>query len=219
MQPTLIIGNKNYSSWSLRPWLLLKVSGIPFNEIKVPLYREDSREKLLEYSPSGKVPALQYDHITCWDSLAICEFIADQYPGLNLWPQDPGMKALARSITNEMHSGFFEIRNLLPMNCRARTNVKQISPKLQGEIDRVCAIWNDCRSRYGADGNFLFGPFTIADAMYAPVATRFITYGIKFGKPEGQYVDTILSLPAMQEWLAEAAAEKEVIQEYEIKTP
>ena len=172
----LIIGNKNYSSWSLRPWLLLKEKGISFEETKIPLYIEGSKEQLLKYSPSGKVPALTHDGTTVWDSLAICEYISELYPEKGCWPEETEARALARSISNEMHSGFFAIRNTLHMNCRKKIIFAQITPELEADIKRICETWRFCRDKYSQAGEFLFGSFSIADAMYAPIVLRFNSY-------------------------------------------
>jgi len=212
----LIIGNKNYSSWSLRPWLLLKENSIEFSETKIPLYQPDSTEQILQYSPSAKVPAFSHDQTNVWDSLAICEYIADLYPEKQCWPADIDKRAWARSVSHEMHSGFFNIRNSMPMNCRASIDFSPISPELQTEIDRVCEIWRNCRSAHKTEGPFLFGAFTIADAMYAPVVLRFQSYGIKVEATEKQYMDNLLSLASLQEWIAEGIKEEEIIAESEI---
>jgi glutathione S-transferase len=215
MNPTLIIGNKNYSSWSLRPWVLLKVFDVPFEEIRIPLYLPGWKEKLMIYTPACKVPVLKHNDVTSWDSLAICEYLADHYPNLDLWPKDVMSKAHARSISNEMHSGFFEIRNLLPMNCRLKTKYDQITPELQEDIRRLVEIWRDCRTRFSSDGDFLFGPFSIADAMYAPVVLRFSSYGIDVGDIARDYMENILELDAMKKWITAAKEEKEIIDSYE----
>ncbi|AOY90332.1 glutathione S-transferase [Marinobacter salinus] len=212
----LVIGNKNYSSWSLRPWLLLREFGIPFSEVKIPLYAEGSKETLLRYSPSGKVPAFCHENITVWDSLAICEFVADLYPEKNIWPPKLEDKALARSVSNEMHSGFFAIRNSLPMNCRKQMVFHPMTESLKSEIDRVCEIWRVCRSRHSEKGPFLFGEFSIADAMYAPIVLRFNSYGITVGSTESEYMSTVLSLSSLKEWIAEGVAEKEFLADCEV---
>lgn len=213
----LIIGNKNYSSWSLRPWLLMMEKSIPFKETMIPLCIEGSKGKRLKYSPSGKVPALEHDGTTVWDSLAICEYISDLYPDKACWPERVEDRALARAISNEMHSGFFEIRNTLPMNCRKKINFTNISPELQADIDRICEIWRLCRARYSKFGEYLFGSFSIADAMYAPVVLRFSSYGISVGKIEREYMHTILANPALKRWVSAGVEESEYIDEYEVQ--
>lgn len=213
--PTLIIGNKNYSSWSLRPWLLLKHVGIPFTEVRIPLYTPNTNANILKYSPAGKVPALQVGDITIWESLAICEYVAEQFPDKHLWPRDTAARAQARSIACEMHAGFAALRQHMSMNCRKRLPGKGHTPEVHKDIERIRAIWNDCRTRYGGGGAFLFGAFTIADAMYAPVALRFVTYEVQLDPVAAAYVRTLTALPALRQWLAEAEAETEVIMHYE----
>ena len=212
---TLIIGNKNYSSWSLRPWLLLKQAGIPFAEIRIPLYTPDTKAEILKYSPAGKVPVLHDGDVRVWESLAICEYLAEKLPRQNLWPTDPAARACARSIASEMHAGFGALRQHMSMNCRKRLPDKGRTPEVLQDIKRICAIWNDSRARYGGGGDFLFGQFTIADAMYAPVVLRFVTYEVGLDPVAAAYVRAITALPAMQQWLAEAAAETEVIAQFE----
>lgn len=213
---TLIIGNKNYSSWSLRPWLLMKQFNIEFEEVKIPLYAENSKEKILAYSPTGFVPALEHDNVTVWDSLAICEFLNDRYPEKAFWPGKVEDRALARSISAEMHSGFFALRNLLPMNCRQNMGFKSFTPELTNDINRICEIWKKCLMQKTQTGVFLFGNFSIADAMFAPVVIRFKSYGISVGERERDYMQAILDLPSMQEWIEEGIAETEVIPASEI---
>lgn len=212
----LVVGNKNYSSWSLRPWLLLKEMKIPFRETKIPLYQEDSREQLLKYSSSAKVPVYFYKEIPIWDSLAICETIAEIYPEKHCWPQAFDLRAMARSVSHEMHSGFSEIRNTLPMNCKKNMVYCSYSPELRSEIDRICQIWRTCREKNAHLGEFLFGDFSIADAMYAPIVLRFNSYGIKVGCTERKYMESILSLNSVKEWISEGVSEKEVIQDAEV---
>lgn len=212
----LVIGNKNYSSWSLRPWILLKENNIPFEELRIPLHTETTKAEILKISSAGKVPAWIEDNgLVIWDSLAICEYIAERYPDKHCWPVDMKQRALARSVSNEMHSGFQTIRTTLFMNCRMRMVYKDFSSKLQMELDRVRQIWRDCRSR-NPDGPFLFGGFTIADAMYAPMVVRFTAYGIDCGRIERDYIDTILALESMKQWMQQGAAEPEVISYYEV---
>jgi glutathione S-transferase len=215
---TIHLGNKNYSSWSLRPWLLLKQAAIAFDEVVIPLYRPDSKAAVLAVSPSGRVPALTDGDRLVWDSLAICEYLHENFPGLSLWPRDPAARALARAVSAEMHAGFLELRRQLPMNLRrAPSPPSSMTPAAQADIDRVAAIWRDCRRRFGAgNGDFLFGRFTIADAMYAPVVTRFRTYIVPLDREAEAYCATILALPAMQEWLAAARAEPMVVEAFEV---
>jgi len=193
----------------------MKVKNIPFDEIRIPLYATDSKEKLLQHSPAGKVPVLKSNDILIWDSLAICEYLAERYPDKNCWPSTPKTKAWARSISSEMHSSFFELRNTLPMNCAANLKFGPIKNDLQGEIDRIRDIWQQCRQFYGKDGMFLFGDFSIADAMYAPVVLRFNSYQIEVGTLEKEYMASILALPAIQSWIEDGLRETEIIAEAE----
>ena len=213
---TIYLGNKNYASWSLRAWLALKATGEAFEEVVIPLFQSGSKETLLKYSPSGKVPALHHGDAVVWDSLAICGYLTEQFPAAGLWPDDPAAKAMARSVSAEMHAGFQALRRALPMNIRSSVPGRQIEPEVQADINRVMAIWRQCRNRFGEkQGDFLFGRFTIADAMYAPVATRFRTYRIDLEREADAYCDAILSLPAMQEWTAAAKNEPMIIDQYE----
>jgi glutathione S-transferase len=207
---TLVIGNKNYSSWSLRPWLAMKQAGLAFEEIRIALYRPESRDRVLRYSPTGKVPVLRHGEWVIWESLAICEYIAEQFAP-QLYPSDPALKAIARSVSHEMHAGFAVLREQMPMNVRERIELAQIKSHLKTDIDRICQIWRDCRVNYGQGGDFLFGTFTIADAMYAPVVSRFITYQVKLGSVERAYLEAIWQLPALQNWVAAAEQETETL--------
>jgi glutathione S-transferase len=211
----LVIGNKAYSSWSLRPWLLMKHAGIAFGEIRVSLYQEGAKQKLLQYSAAGKVPVLKHGELTIWDSLAICEYLAEKHPEKQLWPAHPAARAHARSVSAEMHSGFTNLRNQMPMNVRREMPGRARTPEVVAEVARIEMIWNECRSRHGAGGPFLFGAFSIADAMYAPVASRLRTYGVALTGAAAPYVTAIHALPAMQEWIAGAHAETEVNPQYE----
>jgi len=208
---TLVIGNKNYSSWSLRPWLALRQTDIPFREIRIPLYTPQSRTRILEYSPSGKVPVLSDGDVTVWESLAICEYLADRFPDKQLWPADLKARAFARAVACEMHAGFTELRSHMSFNARRYFPGQGRTPAVQKDIDRICTIWNDCRARYGAGGPFLFGRFSVADAMYAPVALRFNTYVVELDPVSARYVAAIEALKPIQEWLAAANAEEETI--------
>jgi glutathione S-transferase len=209
----LIIGNKNYSSWSLRAWLAARASGHTFEEIRIPLFLQGSRERILQHSPSGKVPCLIDHGLAVWDSLAICEYLAEKSPGL--WPTDPAARAVARSVSAEMHSGFTDLREHMSMNIRKDYTGKGRSPAVDANIARIEAIWNDCRERFGAratpDGPYLFGAFSAADAMYAPVCFRFKTYGIQPAGAAGAYLATMLAHPLMREWETAAHAESESI--------
>lgn len=212
---TLIIGNKNYSSWSMRPWLALKHTGAPFREVRIPLYTPESKPQILAYSPSGKVPALRDGDLTVWDSLAVCEYLAERFPQTRLWPADPAARAVARSICAEMHAGFQELRKNMSMNIRRALPGRGMTPEVARDIERIKQIWRDCRKAYGRGGPFLFGGFTIADAFYAPVVLRFRTYAVEADPETRAYMDAILAWPAVQEWIKDGEAETEVIEAFE----
>jgi len=212
---TLVIGNKNYSSWSLRPWLLLRHAAIPFTERRIALYGETSKEEIRRYSPSGKVPALVDGDVTVWESLAICEYLAERHPEKQLWPADSKARAFARAVSSEMHAGFARLRTHMSMNCRKRWPDKGRAPGVQDDIDRVAAVWNSCRAGFGTDGPFLFGQFSIADAMFAPVVLRFETYVVPLDAMCRAYSDTMLALPALQQWIEGGRAETEVLTQFE----
>ncbi|SMF96463.1 glutathione S-transferase [Methylomagnum ishizawai] len=216
MNPTLVIGNKNYSSWSLRPWLFLKHHGIPFEEIRIPLYREDSQARIAAHSPAGKVPVLVDGGITVWDSLAILEYLAERYPATQGWPEAPADRAQARALSAEMHSGFQALRTHCGMNCRRPPAPphKELPEAVHKDVARIGRIWRECRER-AAGGPWLFGRFTIADAMYAPVALRFWTYRLEADAVALAYRDTVLGHPAMSEWIEAGRAETEVIPAFE----
>jgi glutathione S-transferase len=209
---TLIIGNKNYSSWSLRAWLMLKQAGVEFEEIRIALDLPNTRRQILQYSPTGKVPVLLHNGITIWESIAIGEYIAEQFPDRQLLPVKAEVRAIARAIGAEMHAGFQPLRQQMPMDCRGRYPNSSMSPEVQADIDRITNLWRNCREQFGSKGDFLFGHFTLADAMYAPVTCRFVTYGVSLDAVSQAYIDTVWALPAMREWLAAAAIESEVIE-------
>ncbi|EAW35559.1 glutathione S-transferase family protein [Lyngbya sp. PCC 8106] len=210
---TLVIGNKNYSSWSLRAWLTMKQAGLEFAEIRIPLSTPTFYQQVRQYSPSGQVPVLLDDDLTIWESLAICEYIADNFAP-DLWPKDRKAKAIARSVSHEMHANFFNLRSQMPMDCRGRFPGEGMKPDVQADIDRVSTIWRECRQKYGENGDLLFGEFSIADAMFAPVVSRFITYGVKLGSVEQAYMDAIWSLPAINTWIDAAAVELEYLDRF-----
>ena len=212
---TLVIGNKNYSSWSLRPWLLMRHAGLAFREVRIPLYTPESRARIREHSPSGRVPCLLDGDLAIWDSLAICEYLAERHPGLELWPAAPAARAVARSVSAEMHAGFQHLRSNMSMNCRGLFPGLGRTVEVAGEIERVQRMWADCRARFGGSGPFLFGRFCIADAMYAPVVLRFRTYQVQLNPVCREYADAVLALPALKEWIAAAVAETEVIAAFE----
>ena len=211
MKTKLIIGNKNYSSWSLRSWLLLKESGIDFIEHRIALDTPDTASEIAKFSAAGCVPILQIDDLTVWDTMAIAETVAERWPEKNLWPEDKAMRAHARSICAEMHSGFHVLRSCMPMNCRAMGRKVALPDELGRDIDRVIAIWSECHRLYGDKGGWLFGDFSVADAMFAPVVLRLRTYGINLPESAGFYPHRLLESEAMQEWLLAAESEIEVI--------
>jgi len=212
----LVIGNKNYSSWSMRPWLALRASRIPFEEIFIPLYTgQTDKDRILRFTRSGKVPALIDGDITVWDSLAIFEYLAERFPEAKLWPQDRAARAHARSVSAEMHSGFMPLRNECGMNLHRPVRSIALSEDARANIARVEEIWSDCRERYGKQGPFLLGAFTGADAMYAPVVHRFRTYAIKVGPVAQTYMETMMALPAFKEWTEAGLAETLMIAKFE----
>lgn len=212
MKTSLIIGNKNYSSWSLRAWLLLAESGIEFDEHRIPMDTAGFRKEALRFSPTGRVPVLVMGDEQIWDSLAIAETVAERWPDRQLWPTDPMARAYARCISAEMHAGFAELRESMPMNCRAMGRRVPIDSGLQAEIDRVIDIWARCQADFAGDEGWLFGHFTVADAMYAPVALRFRTYGVTVPASASSYPDRLLESSALQQWLLASESETEVIE-------
>jgi len=212
---TLVIGNKNYSSWSLRPWLLMKHLGLEFREMLIPLSQPASRDELDKHSPSGRVPVLRQGELCVWDSLAICEYVCE-LTGRG-WPKAPGARAVARSVSAEMHSGFVNLRSEWPMNARARHRRTPMTPGLKADIDRVEEIWSDCRSRFGKSGGpWLFGEYSAADAMYAPVVLRFNTYGAQLSETARWYMAAVIEDPALQEWVRAAKEEPWTVDSEEI---
>ena len=207
--PTLAIGNKNYSSWSLRPWLLLRAFGIAFDEHRILLDTPEFRDEVRRWSPSGRVPALHDGDLVVWDSLAICEYANERWLDGRGWPGDVAARGLARSASAEMHSGFAALRKQLPMNCRRAPGSYRWNDDAQADIDRVQALWRQMRSRHGGDGAFLCGAFGIVDAMFAPVAIRFRGYGVAVDTESAAYCDALFAMPAMQEWIAAGRAEPE----------
>ena len=204
---TLVIGNKNLSSWSLRPWIVLTHFKIPFREIKIFLRQPDSKKNILKYSPSGKVPLLIHGKLKVWDSIAICEYLADLFPQKNLWPRDKKARAVARSISAEMHSEFQALRSNCSMNVTLRKPHHPQTPASSLDIERIVSLWTNCRKIFGKKGSFLFGDFSIADAMYAPVIFRFSSYGVSLSGAARIYFETMLELPAMKAWARDAAKE------------
>ncbi|MBI5264884.1 MAG: glutathione S-transferase family protein [Bradyrhizobium sp.] len=212
----LAIGNKNYSSWSMRPWLALRASNIAFDEVFIPLYTGPAdKDRILALTRSGKVPVLIDGDITVWDSLAIIEYVAERFPQTRLWPEDRASRAHARSICAEMHSGFLPLRNECGMNLHRPVRPVALSADARANIARIEQIWLECRERYGAVGPFLFGAFGAADAMYAPVVHRFRTYAIEVAPEAKAYMETMMALPAFREWTEAGRAESLVIEKFE----
>ena len=214
----LVIGNKNYSSWSMRPWVLMRQAGIAFEEVQLRFGDNQGRltvPGIEKYSAAGKVPVLVIDGESVWDSLAIAETVAERFPDKELWPAEAKARAFARSICAEMHSGFQALRGKMPMNIRGRHPGKGLTPESQRDIDRVAAIWMECRSRFGQGGSLLFGRFTIADAYYAPVVMRFQTYGVQVPPAAQAYCDAVRSLAAVREWIDGALRESDFVPEDE----
>jgi glutathione S-transferase len=217
MTLTLVIGNKNYSSWSMRPWLALKASGIAFEERFIPLYTSPAdKQRILDITPAGKVPALIDGDVTVWDSLAIIEYVAERFPEAGFWPATPASRAHARSISAEMHSGFSALRRECGMNLHRPISAKPLSDNARADIARIQELWTDCRQRSAKAGPFLFGTFSAADAMYAPVIHRFRTYAIEVMSPVREYMDAMMALPAFRQWTEEGLAETLVIEKFEI---
>jgi len=219
MSLTLVIGNKNYSSWSLRPWIAMKVAGIPFEEIQIPLYEPGSRERMLEYSPAGKVPILIDGDEHVWESLAILEHLAERFPEARLWPSDRRARSHARAIASEMHGGFQPLRQNCTMNMWLPVKARPQPPEVLANVARIEQMWADCRARFGQSGPFLFGAFGAADAMYAPVVARFNTYGLPVSAKTRAYMDAVMGLPAWREWYDAAMQETWIMQHNEPDWP
>jgi glutathione S-transferase len=211
---TLVIGNKNYSTWSMRPWVAMTAFNIPFKEVNVTLDRPDTANLIAKYSSSGRVPVLLAGETAIWDSLAICEYLAEQFREKNMWPLDVVKRALARSVCAEMHSGFGDLRSAMWMNIRADFHGKGRTPGAQADIGRICEIWEDCLAHSGPH-DFLFGDFSIADAFYAPVVMRFRTYGVSLAPALQAYADRVTAHPAVAQWIAGALAETESAPRYD----
>ena len=213
---TIYIGNRNYSSWSLRAWLMLRQTGAAFESVVVPLYVPGSKTEILRHSPSGKVPALHHGEVTVWDSLAIGEYLAEAFPEARLWPAAPVARACARSVSAEMHAGFVNLRRHFPMNLRRAPKPRLLTEEVQADVARIAAMWRDCRRRFGAGGAFLFGAFGIADAMYAPVVSRLRSYAVPIDQDTAAYCDAIERHPPYQEWFTAAKNESMVLTEFEV---
>jgi glutathione S-transferase len=215
----LLIGNKNYSSWSFRPWLAMKVAAISFDEEVIPLDAVDFKMRLGVFSGSGKVPLLVDGDVHVWESLAILEYLAEKFPDAKLWPGEPAARATARAVASEMHAGFGALRRHLPMNMRRPVRRRELTPEAQANVRRIETIWSECRSRFGRTGLFLFGGFGAADAMYAPVVSRFHTYDIALGGKCSAYMEAVMALAPWGEWCTAAFAETGVLPEDEVDWP
>jgi glutathione S-transferase len=217
----LVIGNKNYSSWSLRAWLHLRESGVEFEEVRIPLYVPGSAESIARFNPAGRVPVLIDDGVVVWDSLAIVEYARERTGDKVGWPAERAARARARSIVAEMHSGFLAIREELPFNARARTPIPldRLSDTARKQVARVFSVWSECRNGHGRDGEWLFGRFSIADVFYAPVALRFVTYGIEAPAAAQSFIDAVTRLPSIREWVADAERETEALDFIDQRVP
>lgn len=211
----ITIGNRNYSSWSLRAWLVLEATGAAFEEDVVLLGQPDTGTEILKHSPNGLVPALRDGDLVIWDSLSIAEYLAEKFPEAGLWPADEKARAVARSVSAEMHSGYTAVRGNMPMNLRASYPGAGRAPGVDDDINRITSVWESCRRDFGSDGDLLFGGFTIADAFFAPVISRFRTYGVEIDGIAGAYMDSVWALPAMRDWAAKAEAETWKVERYD----
>jgi glutathione S-transferase len=215
MKPTLVIANKTYSSWSFRPWILMRHFGIAFDEVVIPLAQENFRAEILRYSPAGKCPSLHDGEIVVWDSLAIIEYIAELHPRIPVWPESRAARAQARSLAAEMHSGFMGLRGLLPMNMRRKVKRRELTPEASADVSRLEQAFEQARAEFGQAGAFLFGDFSAADAMFAPVVNRLHVYKVAVTPGTRVYMDAMMALPAWQDWSAQAQAEAWIIDKYE----
>jgi glutathione S-transferase len=219
MTLALTLGNKNYSSWSMRPWIAMKVAGIPFEETVISLDAAEFKPTLLRLSPVGKVPVLSDGDVHVWESLAILEYLAEKFPAAKLWPAETKARAHARAIANEMHAGFVPLRRQCPMNFWRPVKKRELTSDVAANVSRIDEMWSHCRAAFGNGGPFLFGTFTAADAMYAPVVSRFATYAIDTSAPSRAYMDAVMALPAWSEWRAAALREPWVLPEDEPDWP
>ena len=215
----LIIGNKNYSSWSLRPWIAMTAKGIAFDDVVIPFDTAEFKQYVGNLSGTGKVPVLIDGDIKIWESLAILEYLAEKFPDAGLWPKDVAARAHARVLANEMHAGFQALRGHLPMNVARRIIKRDLPPPVMANVERIEALWADCRARFGSGGPFLFGAFGAADAMYAPVVSRLHTYDVDVGAGTRVYMDAMMALPAWRQWSAAAVKETWVFAEDEVDWP
>ena len=212
----LVIGNKNYSSWSLRPWMLLTMAGIPFAETVIPLDTPDTSRLIAEHSPAGRVPVLRHGRLAIWESLAIMEYLAEVFPEKSLWPKAVAARAMARAVANEMHAGFSNLRNACPMNLRRPRKPVPMSASALADVARVEDIWRQCRVKFAKGGKFLFGKFSIADAMYAPVVTRLDTYDIQVADDTRAYMDSVMNSSAFGAWKEAALKEQWIVPSDEV---
>jgi glutathione S-transferase len=215
----LVIGNKNYSSWSFRPWLAMKVAGIAFEETLISLEAPDFKSRVMAFGGAGRVPTLIDGDTRVWESLAILEYLAEKFPAAALWPELPAARAHARAIAAEMHAGFAAVRRQLPMNIRRPVIQRALDSDAVGDVARIEAIWSECRSRFGAGGPFLYGAFTVADAMFAPVVWRFHTYAVEVSAAAQAYMRALMTLPAWNEWREAARLEPWVLPHDEVDWP
>lgn len=212
---TLTIANRNYSSWSLRAWLAMEATGAAFDEVMILLGRPDTSTEIAKHSPNGLVPALLDGDLVIWDSLAIAEYLAEKFPEAGLWPSDPGVRAIARSVVAEMHSGYTAVRGNMPMNIRASYPDAGRGPGVEQDVQRITSVWESCRRDFGEGGDLLFGGFTIADAFFAPIISRFRTYGVEVTGVAATYMNAVWALPAMRDWVAKAEAEEWKVERYD----
>jgi glutathione S-transferase len=219
MALTLVFGNKNYSSWSFRPWIAMTVAGIPFSEELIPLYGPGSKERILAHSPAGKVPILVDGAARVWESIAILEHLAERFPDAGLWPSDPTARAHARGVASEMHGGFAPLRSHCPMNFWRPVMRRELPADVAANVQRIDTMWSDCRRRFGSGGPFLFGRFSVADAMYAPVVSRFHTYDVAVSPELRTYMDAMMALPAWAQWRSAALQEEWLLEEDEPDWP
>jgi glutathione S-transferase len=210
-QPHLVLGNKNYSSWSMRPWIAMRVAGIEFTDEVIPLDQPETKQKIAAHSGAGRVPVLHHGEITVWESLAILEYLAETWPDAQLWPAAAGARAMARAAASEMHAGFQALRKHCPMNMRRARAPIELPPEVMADVRRIEDIWRTCRDTHGGDGPFLFGRFSNADAMFAPVVNRFEVYAIEVSQASRAYMEAVMALPAWQSWKAAGEAEPWVI--------
>jgi glutathione S-transferase len=215
-QPHLVIGNRNYSSWSLRPWIAMRVAGIEFTDEVIPLDEPETKRRIAAHSGAGRVPVLHHGEVTVWESLAILEYVAETWADAQLWPAAAGARAMARAAAAEMHAGFEALRKHCPMNMRRAPAPIELPPEVMADARRIEELWRACRDAHGGDGPFLFGRFSNADAMFAPVVNRFDVYAIEVSGPSRAYMEAVMALPAWQSWKAAAEAETWTIQTEEV---